>query len=75
MEAKRRPPSLHTDIGVISLAARDTGGGFAPIVATALMERFHASVFIAGYAAVLCAITVGSVLLLGQGPQTAGPAP
>jgi MFS family permease len=40
------------------------GGGFAPMIATALMERFHASVWIAGYAALLFAISLGSVMLL-----------
>jgi MFS family permease len=41
-------------------------GGFAPMIATGLIERFHASIWIAGYGAVLCAITITSVLLLAE---------
>jgi metabolite-proton symporter len=48
------------------------GGGFAPMIATALMERFHASVYVAGYMALLCAISLVSVMLLGE---TRKPAP
>jgi len=48
------------------------GGGFAPVIATALMERFHSSVYIAGYAALLCAVTLVSLSLL---PGARKPAP
>jgi metabolite-proton symporter len=41
-------------------------GGFAPMIATWLTERFHTSVWIAGYGAALCAITIVSVLLLAE---------
>lgn len=41
-------------------------GGFAPMIATGLMERFHASAWIAGYGALLCAVSVVSVILLGE---------
>ena len=41
-------------------------GGFAPMIATGLMERFHASIWVAGYGAVLCATTIVSVLLLAE---------
>jgi hypothetical protein len=33
------------------------------MIATWLMERFHASIWIAVYGAVLCAVTITSVLL------------
>jgi metabolite-proton symporter len=49
------------------------GGGFAPMIATALMERFHASAYIAGYGALLCAVSVISVLLLGETRKPASP--
>jgi metabolite-proton symporter len=41
-------------------------GGFAPMIATGLIERFHSSAWIAGYGAVLCIVTVVSVILLGE---------
>ena len=40
------------------------GGGFAPMIATGLIERFHASVYIAGYMALLYAVSLISTLLL-----------
>ena len=40
------------------------GGGFAPMIATALIERFHASIYIAGYMAVLYAVSLISTLML-----------
>jgi MFS family permease len=40
------------------------GGGFAPMIATALIERFHASVYIAGYTALLYAISLICTLVL-----------
>ena len=40
------------------------GGGFAPMIATGLIEQFHASVYIAGYMAVLYAVSLISTLLL-----------
>jgi metabolite-proton symporter len=43
------------------------GGGFAPMIATALMERYHASIYVAGYTAVLYAISLASVALLAAG--------
>lgn len=48
------------------------GGGFAPMIATALMERFHASIYVAGYTAVLYAISLASVVLLSAGRKAAG---
>ncbi len=52
------------------------GGGFAPMIATGLMERFHSSVYIAGYTALLYAVSLISILLLrARKPPAAGPAP
>ncbi len=48
------------------------GGGFAPMIATAVMERFHASIYIAGYTAVLYAISLISTLLLLRARQPSG---
>ncbi len=47
-------------------------GGFAPMIATALMERFHSSATIAAYGILLCVISIVSVLLLAE---TRRPAP
>jgi MFS family permease len=41
-------------------------GGFAPMIATWLMERFHASATIAGYGALLCVISIVSIILIGE---------
>jgi metabolite-proton symporter len=40
------------------------GGGLAPIVATALYARFHASAAIAVYLCVMCAISLGCTVML-----------
>ena len=40
------------------------GGGFAPMIATGLMERFHSSAYIAGYTVLLYAVSLISTLLL-----------
>ena len=40
------------------------GGGFAPIIATALFERFHSSVPIAVYLFVMCMISLISTVFL-----------
>jgi hypothetical protein len=42
------------------------GGGFAPIIATALFARYHASSAIAVYMVVLCLISLVSVFLLAE---------
>lgn len=42
------------------------GGGFAPIIATALFERYHSSLAISAYMAVLCAVSLLSVLVLAE---------
>lgn len=42
------------------------GGGFAPIIATALFEAYHSSVAISAYMAALCAISFLSVLVLTE---------
>lgn len=49
------------------------GGGFAPILATALFAHFQTSAAIGGYMFVACAITLVSVLLLRG--RYRGPAP
>jgi metabolite-proton symporter len=46
-------------------------GGFAPMIATALMQRFHSSAWIAGYGALLCAISIVSVMLLAETRKSA----
>jgi MFS family permease len=46
-------------------------GGFAPMIATWLMERFHSSAYVAGYGVLLCVITLMSVLLLAETRKTA----
>lgn len=46
------------------------GGGFAPMIATGLIERFHASVYIAGYMALLYAVSLVSTLLLLRARQS-----
>ncbi|THD79265.1 MAG: MFS transporter [Phenylobacterium sp.] len=42
------------------------GGGFAPIISTALFARYHTSLAISGYMAVLCAVSFLSVLVLTE---------
>jgi metabolite-proton symporter len=42
------------------------GGGFAPIIATALFARYQSSTPIAIYLAVMCALSFVSVILLGR---------
>jgi MFS family permease len=40
------------------------GGGFAPIIATALFAKYHSSMAISAYMAVLCAVSLISVFVL-----------
>lgn len=42
------------------------GGGFAPIIATALFERYHTSMAISAYMAGLCAVSLTSVFVLAE---------
>jgi metabolite-proton symporter len=42
------------------------GGGFAPIISTALLAKYQSSMAIAGYMAVLCAVSFVSILLLSE---------
>ncbi len=42
------------------------GGGFAPIIATALFEKHHTSMAISTYMAVLCAVSLLSVFILTE---------
>jgi MFS family permease len=42
------------------------GGGFAPIIATALFEKYQSSMAISAYMAVLCAVSFVSVLVLTE---------
>jgi hypothetical protein len=42
------------------------GGGFAPMIATALLAEFNSSAAISGYMAVLCAVSLLSVFLLAE---------
>ncbi|MFI4950026.1 MAG: MFS transporter [Caulobacterales bacterium] len=52
--------SLGYQIGAIC------GGGFAPIISTALFEKYHSATPISVYMAVLCAISFLSVLVLTE---------
>jgi MFS family permease len=52
--------SLGYQIGAV------VGGGFAPIIATALFARYQSSAPIAIYLAAMCAISFVSVILLGR---------
>ncbi len=42
------------------------GGGFAPIIATALFERFHSSLSIAIYMAAMCLVSLASTAMLAK---------
>jgi hypothetical protein len=42
------------------------GGGFAPIISTALFARYHTSLAISAYMAALCAVSFLSVLVLTE---------
>lgn len=42
------------------------GGGFAPIISTALFEKYHSATAISAYMAILCAISFLSVLILTE---------
>lgn len=42
------------------------GGGFAPIISTALFERFHSSLSIAVYMAAMCLVSLISTAMLAQ---------
>ena len=42
------------------------GGGFAPIISTALFEKYHSAMPISAYMAVLCAVSFVSVLVLTE---------
>jgi MFS family permease len=46
------------------------GGGFAPIIATALLTQYHHTVGISIYMAIACGITLVSVWMLGETYQT-----
>jgi MFS family permease len=59
-EVRYSGASLGYQVGAI------LGGGFAPIIATALLETYESSTAIAGYMAVLCAVSFVSVLLLAE---------
>jgi metabolite-proton symporter len=47
------------------------GGGFAPIIATALFARYQSSVPISIYLCAMCVISLVSILLLGRRPHGA----
>lgn len=55
--------SLGYQIGAV------VGGGFAPIIATALFARYQSSLSISLYLATMCAVSFVSVLLLGRRMQ------
>jgi MFS family permease len=55
--------SLGYQIGAV------VGGGFAPIIATALFARYQSSLPISIYLAAMCVISFFSVVLLGRRPQ------
>ena len=59
-EVRYSGASLGYQIGAV------VGGGFAPIIATALVAHYHSSDPIAVYLCATCGITVISILLLGR---------
>jgi MFS family permease len=50
------------------------GGGFAPIIATALYSEFASTTVIAAYMAVMCAISLACTAALGRNRRSAVPA-
>ncbi|MNE07782.1 Inner membrane metabolite transport protein YhjE [compost metagenome] len=52
--------SLGYQIGAV------VGGGFAPIIATALFARYQSSLSISAYLAAMCAVSFVSVILLSR---------
>lgn len=58
VEVRYSGASLGYQIGAV------VGGGFAPMIATALVARFHTSASIAVYLAVMCAISLISTVIL-----------
>jgi len=51
------------------------GGGFAPMIATALLAEFGSSMSISGYMVVLCAVSLVSVFLLSETNRRGASAP
>lgn len=60
VEVRYSGASLGYQLGAI------LGGGFAPMIATALLASYHTSLAISGYMAVLCFISLVSVFLLAE---------
>ena len=60
VETRYSGASLGYQVGAIC------GGGFAPIIATALLDKYQSSTAIAGYMAVMCAVSFVSVFLLAE---------
>ena len=60
VEVRYSGASLGYQLGAI------LGGGFAPMIATALLANYHTSLAISGYMAVLCFISLVSVFLLAE---------
>jgi MFS family permease len=58
VEVRYSGASLGYQIGAV------VGGGFAPMIATALVARFHTSASIAVYLAVMCAVSLISTVIL-----------
>jgi MFS family permease len=57
--------SLGYQIGTVA------GGGFAPIIATALFAHYHSSGPISIYLCAMCGVSLVSILLLGKGSEDA----
>jgi len=66
-EVRYSGASLGYQIGTLA------GGGFAPIIATALFARYQSSVPISIYLAAMCVVSLVSILLLGKPKATARP--
>jgi len=64
VEVRYSGASLGYQIGAV------VGGGFAPMIATALVARFHTSASIAVYLAVMCAISLISTVILSVRART-----
>lgn len=62
-EVRYSGASLGYQIGSVA------GGGFAPIIATALFAKYQSSMSISAYLAIMCVISFVSILMLGQ-PKT-----
>ena len=59
-ECRYSGASLGYQIGAIF------GGGFAPMISTALIAHYHTSMAVSAYTAVMCLVSLVSVFLLAE---------